>query len=186
MTLTLAGKHVALLVSNGFDENQMTEIQRALTKANVVIRTIAPEQGVVNGWQGDGWGHYFPVDFLIGEALGSDFDILVLPGGERSTTKLKSNLHTKRIISHFMDAGKPIAAIGSGVGLLALSDKIANRAVATSEEVREELKAAGADISPDAQEQEGNLLTANGENLNAWVETALTFFGDSELIREAA
>ena len=87
MSLTLAGKNVAILAANGFDENQMTEIQRALTKAKVTIRTISPEQGVVNGWQGDGWGHYFPVDVQINAALGSDFDMLVLPGGERSVKK---------------------------------------------------------------------------------------------------
>ena len=115
MTLTLAGKKIAVLVANGFDENQMAEIQRALTKAKAVIKTIAPEQGVVNGWQGEGWGHYFPVDVQINEALGSDFDMLVVPGGERGAEKLKGSLHTRRIIGHFLEAGKPIAAIGAGV-----------------------------------------------------------------------
>src|SRR5580704_7123236 len=103
MTISLAGKNVALLVANGFDENQMAEIQRALTKAQATLRTIAPEQGVVNGWQGAGWGHYFPVDIQIGEALRSDFDMLVLPGGERGIAKLKANPHARRIIGHFLE-----------------------------------------------------------------------------------
>jgi protease I len=186
MTSTLAGKKIALLVANGFDENQMSDIQRALTKVQASIKTIAPEQGVVNGWQGAGWGHYFPIDMQIGNALGSDFDMLVLPGGERSKEKLKTNLHTRRIIGHFLDAGKPIAAIGAGVGLLAVSQKIAGRMVAVSSDVQDELQAAGAVLSEEIQEIDANLFTSNGEDLAAWVSGALEFFGEAELVQEAA
>jgi len=186
MSLMLAGKNIAILAANGFDENQMTEIQRALTKSQAVTKTIAPEQGVVNGWQGEGWGHYFPVNVQIGEALGSDFDILVIPGGERAITKLKTNPHVRRIISHFFDAGKPIAAIGAGVGLLSLSVKISGRMIAAPVAMQDELKAAGAAISEEGQEVEGNLLTSNGADIKAWVEEALEFFSDPEVMQQAA
>ena len=187
MTFTFVGKNIAILVANGFDENQMTEIQRALVKVKANIKTIAPEQGVVNGWQGAGWGHYFPVDAQINEALGSDYDILVLAGGERGIAKLKTNLHARRIIGHFMDAQKPIAAIGSGVGLLALSSRITGRLVAASADVQETMKTAGATISEDPLEIDGNLLTANGDDIAAWVEQSLEFFSTAEsAISEAA
>jgi protease I len=186
MTLALAGKNVAILAANGFDETQMTEIQRALTKFRAVTRTIAPEQGVVNGWQGEGWGHYFPVDAQIGEALGSDFDVLVIPGGERAITKLKTNPHARRIVTHFLEAGKPIAAIGAGVALLGLSSKISGRRIAAPAEAQAELHAAGAVISEDQQEIDGNILSSDGADVVAWVEEALEFFGDAELVMQAA
>jgi protease I len=186
MTVTLAGKKIALLAANGFDENQMTEIQRALTKVQAVIRTIAPEQGVVNGWQGEGWGHYFPVDVQIGEALGSDFDMLVVPGGERAITKLKSNPHVRRIISHFFDAGKPIAAIAAGVSLLTLSPKMSGRDVAVMATLQDEVKASGAVINEEASVIDGNLLTSNGDDIKAWVEQALEFFAGAEELMLAA
>jgi protease I len=170
----------------GFDENQMAEIQRAFTKVQATTKTIAPEQGVVNGWQGSGWGHYFPVDFQINEALGSDFDMLVLPGGERAAAKLKSNLHTRRIIGHFLDAGKPITAIGSGVGLLALTNKISGRMVAAPADAQDELKAAGVALSEEPQEIDTNLLTSNGTDMSSWVAETIEFFGDAEMIKEAA
>src|SRR5579871_3980158 len=99
MTAMLAGKSIAILAANGFDENQMTEIQRALTTVKAKFKTVAPENGVVNGWQKDHWGHYFPVEAPIGEALGSDYDMLVIPGGERGIAKLKTNPHTRRIVN---------------------------------------------------------------------------------------
>jgi len=186
MTATLAGKTIAILAANGFDENQMTEIQRALTTAKAKFKTVAPEQGVVNGWQKDHWGHYFPVDSQIGESLGSDFDFLVIPGGERAIAKLKGNLHTRRIVNHFLEAGKPIAAIGAGVLLLALSSKIGGLMVSAGADVREELEAAGALISGEKQEVCNGVLTANGEDSTAWALQAIELFSEAELELQAA
>ena len=180
MPAMLAGKMIAILAANGFDENQMTEIQRALTSANAKFKTISPENGVVNGWQKDHWGHYFPVDAQIGDALGSDYDILVLPGGERAMAKLKGNLHTRRIVNHFLESGKPIAAIGAGVGLLTLSSKVAGVTVASPAELHDELKAAGAIIGGDPLEICDMVLTADGSDSTQWVEQALEMFSEAD------
>ncbi|MDE1900197.1 MAG: DJ-1/PfpI family protein [Alphaproteobacteria bacterium] len=186
MSSTLVGKSIAILAANGFDENNMTEIQRAITALKGKFKTVAPENGVMNGWQTDHWGHYFPVDAQIGEALGSDYDILIIPGGERAVTKLKTNLHTRRIVNHFLEAGKPIAAIGAGVALLALSPKIAGVAVAAPAECQAELTAAGAVIGGDALEVSGQILTADGSDAKAWVEQALALFQEAEAELQAA
>ncbi|MDP9127114.1 MAG: DJ-1/PfpI family protein [Pseudomonadota bacterium] len=186
MTLMLAGKNIAILVANGFDENQMTEIQRALIKAHAESRTVAPEQGVVNGWQGESWGHYFPVNAQIGTALGSDFDMLVLPGGPRGIAKLKTNAHTRRIINHFIDAGKPVAAIAEGVELLALFGKLEERIIVAPAASRAELEKAGATVIDQPQVIDGNLLTADGTDIQGWVAEALAFFGETEAVQEAA
>jgi len=186
MTVSLAGKSVAILAANGFDENQMTEIQRALTVAKAKFKTVSPEQGVVNGWQNNHWGHYFPVDAQIGEALGSDFDFLVIPGGERAMAKLKANLHTRRIINHFFEAGKPIAAIGAGSVLLALSAKVAGCSVAAPAETHDELTAAGALISESSLEICNAVLTSNGEDYAAWAVQAIELFSEENCELEAA
>lgn len=186
MTSELAGKKIAILVANGFDENQMTEIQRALIKVKAIIKTVAPENGVVNGWQGAGWGHYFPIDGQINETLGSDYDMLVLPGGERASAKLKGNLHTRRIINHFIDADKPVAAIGTGVGLLALAGGIKGRSVAAPAEAQADLKNAGATIAENAMQADGMLLTSTGEDIAAWVEAALELSHETAVLVEQA
>ncbi len=186
MTATLAGKTIAILAANGFDENQMTEIQRALMGAKAKFKTVAPEQGVVNGWQKDHWGHYFPVDSHIGESLGSDFDFLVIPGGERAIAKLKGNLHTRRIVNHFLEAGKPIAAIGAGVALLTLSSKIGGMMVSASADLHEELTAAGAMLSDEKHEVCNAVLTADGTDTPGWAVQAVAFFCEAELELQAA
>jgi len=185
MSLPLVGKSIAIVAANGFDEHHMTEIQRALTKARATTKTIAPEQGVINSWQGDGWGHYFPVDVSISEALGSDFDALIVPGGERGTLKLKANLHTRRIVNHFLEAGKPVIAIGTGVSLLALSKEIAGRTVAAPLASREELIAAGAIVGDEPLIWEDSLLTSDGSD-NLWVEDALELLAEADALSHAA
>lgn len=186
MPSRLAGKKIAILIANGFDEDQVTEIQRALVKAKASIKSIAPEQGVVNGWHGNGWGHHFPVDAHINETLGSDFDMLILPGGERAVAKLKGNLHTRRIVGHFFEASKPIVALGAGAGLLPLSAKIAGHEVAAPDEIHAELKAAGAVILEQPTARDRDLYTSRGEAHENWVEDILEFLDSVEPVAEAA
>lgn len=178
---------LAILAANGFDENHITEMLRALTKAKIPYKIIAPEQGLVNGWQDTGWGHYFTVDAPIGTALGSDYDALVLVGGERGVAKLKTNLHTRRIVNHFLEAGKPVAAIGAGAGLLALSSNVAGRRVAAPADMRADLAAAGASVEEEEpMVADGLLLTADGAQISAWVEAALELFRSAPALEEAA
>jgi protease I len=179
MSRTVTEQCIALIAANGFDENHITVIQRALTKAKIPHKIVAPEQGLVNGWQNNAWGHYFTVDAPINTALGSDFDALVLIGGERSIDKLKTNPHARRIVNHFFEAGKPIAAIGAGVALLALSGKSAGCTVTAPAALHEELKIAGLDVAGDPQMIDGVVLTSVGANLDAWADAALTLFSES-------
>jgi protease I len=174
MTAVSIDKKIIILAANGFNENHMTALQRALTEVKLGYQVVAPEQGLVNGWQDTAWGHYFTVDVPIGSALGSDYDLLVLVGGERSVAKLKQNAHARRIVNHFVEAEKPIAAIGSGVNLLALSEGIANRTVAAKDAIRGEMETAKALISSTPLEQDGSILTADGSDIAAWVSATIT------------
>lgn len=130
----LAGLKVALLIANGFTENEFAEIQRTLLKQGAVLKTISTEKTLANGWMDNAWGHYFPVDQHIGDTLASDFDAMILVGGERSVQKLAQNPHTKRILKHFFDAEKPLAAINEAESLLALVEAEAGENIVTLKE----------------------------------------------------
>lgn len=186
MTQTLAEPSIAILVANGFDENHMTAVQRAMTKEKLAHKTIAPEQGLVNGWQDNAWGHYFTVDESISTAMGSDYDMLVLIGGERGVAKLKTNLHTRRIVNHFLEAGKPVAAIGAGVSLLTLSAKSAGLTVAASADVQADATAAQMTCVGEDLTQDGTVLTATGANTEAWVDGLMSLAASAAAQSEEA
>ncbi|CAK0763852.1 Peptidase C56 [uncultured Gammaproteobacteria bacterium] len=183
----LAGKTVAFLIANGFEETEMTESQRALLNAGAQVRTISPEPGLVNGWLGKGWGHFFPIDRQIATVLGADYDMLVLPGGERSVAKLALNAHTRRIVSHFLDAGKPIAAIDDGIALLGIAPKLNGRTLAAPEALRPALAEAGANLAEETMMTDGPILTACGlDELDAFVAEMLRLFGEGSAVQNAA
>jgi protease I len=119
MSKSLQGLKIALLVANGFDQNDFTDVQKALIAANASVKVISPDQGLVNGWEGQGWGHHFPVDQVLSTALGADYDMLVVPGGSRSLEKLKTTAHTKRFVNSFINAEKPVAMLCDAVDMLA-------------------------------------------------------------------
>ena len=77
MHKALAGQKLAVLVANGFCEKDLTEMQRGLMKTGANVKIIGMEQGLVNSWNGAGWGLNFPADQTLSTALGADFDILV-------------------------------------------------------------------------------------------------------------
>lgn len=183
----LSGCAVAILVSSGFEETEMTEAQRALLKAGAAVQIVSPDQGLVNGWHGKSWGHFFPVDRQIGSVLGSDFDMLLVPGGDRSVAKLSDNPHSRRIISHFFDAGKPIAAIDQGIKLLVAAQKLKGRAVAGPVELQDLVVASGAIWSENPIEVDGMLITARGaEELPGFVDHCMKVFTAASQVKKAA
>ena len=84
----LSGKKVAIIVANGFQETHMTETQKVLTAEGASSVVISSEVGVVNGWHEGSWGHNFFVDSGLNKVLPSQYDALLIPGGERSLTTL--------------------------------------------------------------------------------------------------
>lgn len=118
MSKTLAGIKIAILVANGFNQQDFTAVQKVLNSSGAGLKLVSPDQGLVNGWEGSGWGHHFPVDQQLGTALGVDFDILVVPGGQRCMDKLKTTAHTKRFVNSFMVSAKKIVLFSEAVELL--------------------------------------------------------------------
>ncbi len=179
---------IAIMISNGFAETEKTAMQKALSKAGAKVKIISTEAGLVNGWAGTGWGHYYPVDRSLAEVLAADFDVLIVPGGERSILKLKQSLHTRRLVTHFIDAGKPVAAIGAALELLVLADRLRGKTVAAPTALATQLTTAGAEISAEPVCTSANLITAcDSENADAWVEaTLLAMMNYAELRRAAA
>ncbi len=188
MQKPLAGRKVAILVGNGFEEMQMTDCQRALIGAGAAVKIVSTANGLVNGWQGKGWGHYHPVDQQVGETLAADFDMLVLPSGERSLAKLLETAHTTRIIRGFRDGNKPVAAFGSGVDLLIAADRVMGLEISVNESSREKATAAGAQISEQPMTNTGVVLSATDlAEVPAFVQQMIELFASGgESIQNAA
>jgi protease I len=169
----LSGKSVAIIVANGFQETHMTEVQKALTQQGAASAIISNEVGVVNGWHEDSWGHNFFVDSGLNKVLPSQYDALLIPGGERSLQSLGMNAHAKRIVKGMIDSGKPVGVLGRGAILLIAAECIVGRTVTGNEVVEEVVSQAGAIWKGDeAIVVDGALYSsAGGEALEAFSDT---------------
>jgi protease I len=101
--------------------------------------------------------------------------------------KLAANPHIRRIVSSFMDGGKPVAAIDDGVSLLAVAQKVKGRTLTGSPAVREALEAAGAIWSEEPITIDKSLVTADGlDNLQGFVDQLVKSFTDAAQVKKAA
>jgi protease I len=185
MQKPLAGKKIAVLVASGFEEIQMTEPQKALLALGATLKLVGPES-LVNGWHGDSWGHYFPVDAQLSSMLSADYDMLLVPGGARSMIKLAQTPHTKRIVAAFVDDLKPVAMVGHGVEVLVIADRAEGATVTGAPESRAALEEAKASWVEEPVLLAGNVLTASGADMPLFISEMTSLFLSVDQVRDAA
>ena len=162
----LSGMTVAVLVANGFEEIVMTDMQKALAAEGAAIRIVSHEVGLANGWHEGTWGHNFYIDTRVSAALPSDFDGLLVPGGERSIAALRENAHARRVVKGMLDAGKPVVMVGDAVEMLVAAEAARGRKVTGPETSRARAEAVGAIWSAAPRAEDGALITtASSEEL---------------------
>jgi protease I len=168
----LSGKKVAIIVANGFQETHMTEIQKVLTSEGAGSMVVSSEVGVVNGWHEGSWGHNFFVDSGLNKVLPSQYDALIIPGGERSMAALTGNAHAKRIVKGMVESGKPVGVLGRAGLLLVSSECAAGLTLSGNPEVAEQIKQAGAIWSDEAVAVDGGVVSGPGtpETLPALID----------------
>lgn len=123
---------IALLAASGVSEHEMTAIQRALGAAKMRASVISPENGLIHSWAEGTWGHCYPSDAKLEVSLGSDYDMLIVPGGQRHITKLMANPHTKRFVSAFFLTQKPVAVYSDAQTILATNELAGDNALVLS------------------------------------------------------
>ncbi|MCB9989297.1 MAG: DJ-1/PfpI family protein [Rhodospirillales bacterium] len=175
---SLSGTKIALLLANGFYEPDVTAAQRALLESGATLHIISPDQGLVNGWTGESWGHHFMVDQSLSTALGADYDMLVLPGGQRSMDKLMLTAHTKRFITSFMNADKPVAVFGEAADLLVRTDNAKGRKISGPVALFDMMIQAGVEWQDETPCFDGALMSGDvsDDNRAAFITAMMDFF----------
>ncbi|RYY89531.1 MAG: type 1 glutamine amidotransferase [Chitinophagaceae bacterium] len=140
----LNGKKVAVLTENGFEEVELTSPVEALRNAGAEVHIISPQTGKVKAWDHDHWSIEVPVDRLLDDANAEDYDALLLPGGVLNPDQLRTNQKAVDFARHFLESGKPLAAICHGPQLLIETGMISTRTLTSYPSVRTDLVNAGA------------------------------------------
>lgn len=160
----LSGKKVAILVAHGFEQVELTEPKQALEEAGAETHIVSPEDGTVKGWQHTEWGDEFRVDVPLTNASESDYDALVLPGGQMNPDNLRANRDAVAFARAFFDAHKPVAAICHGPWLLVEADVVGGRRMTSYHSIQTDLKNAGAEWVDEEVVVDSGLVTSRNPN----------------------
>jgi protease I len=175
----LDGKRVAMLVTNGFEQVEMTGPRQAIEDAGATVDLISPEAGKVKAWQHDHWGDEFPVDVSLDAARAEDYDALVLPGGVMNPDHLRMNDTAVRFARSFMTAEKPVAAICHGPWLLVEADVVRGRTMTSYPSLQTDLENAGANwVDQEVVVDHGLVTSRNPDDIPAFNRKAIEEIGE--------
>ncbi len=153
-------QRVLILATNGFEQSELMEPKAALEAAGYETVVASPEGGEIKGWKDKNWGESVTVDAVLGDVSASDFDALILPGGQMNPDILRMDKRAIDLIAAFNEADKPIAAICHAPWLLAEADIIDGRSVTSWPSLRTDLENAGANVLDEQVVVDGNLITS--------------------------
>lgn len=139
----LNGKRIAILVTNGFEQIEMTSPRKALDEAGQFTFIVSPENKV-QGWNHQEQADLFKVDVPLKVAHAADFDALVLPGGVMNPDTLRIIPEAVAFVRDFFTLGKPVAAICHGPWSLIEADVVRGRKLTSWPSLQTDLRNAGA------------------------------------------
>ena len=139
----LSGKKVAIITEHGFEEVELTSPKKALEDAGAEVHIVSPQPKTVKAWDHDHWSIELKVNVLINEAKPEDYDALMIPGGVLNPDKMRMDKDCVEFAQHFLEAGKPVAAICHGPQLLIETGLLSGRKMTSYPSVQTDLKNAG-------------------------------------------
>jgi protease I len=156
----LDGLKVAILVTDGFEQVEMTEPRKALDEAGARTSIVSPKDERVRGWKFTEWGDEFPVDVPLAQARPEDFDAILLPGGVINPDKLRMDKGAVLFAQAFLDGGKPVATICHGPWTLIETGKVKGRRLASWPSLQTDVENAGAEWVDQEAVVDGNLVSS--------------------------
>ncbi len=140
MARTLDDRTVAFLLTDGFEDSELTSPWAAVEDAGARTSLVSPADVTVRGKN----GHEQRVDLPVATADPADFDALVLPGGVVNADHLRMDEDAVAFVRGFVDGGKPIGVICHGAWILIEAGGVEGRRITSYPSLRTDLLNAGA------------------------------------------
>jgi 4-methyl-5(b-hydroxyethyl)-thiazole monophosphate biosynthesis len=145
-----------VLLAPGFEEIEAVAIVDVLRRADVAVTVAATAAGPVEGSH----GIRVVADQELGGVRGSDFDVIVLPGGQPGTRNLEYDPRVRQLLAEADRAERRIAAICAAPRVLHGAGLLAGRRATSHPSVRADL--AGAAYTEERVVSDGRVTTSRG------------------------
>lgn len=176
----LKGRKVAILVTDGFEQVELTGPQKALDFEGAETQIVSPKADDVRGWNFTEWGDYFAVDLPLAGAEAGDFDALLLPGGVMNPDALRIHFPAVDFVKAFFNADKPVAVICHGPWMVIEAGAARGRRIASWSSLKTDLQNAGATWVDEEVVVDGNLVSSRKpEDIPAFCLAMVEVFGQA-------
>jgi protease I len=148
---TVAGSdwkdQVAILVTDGFEEPELTEPVQALKNAGALVTIVSPSSGEVQGVRHDlEKTMKIKVDRTMKEVSADEFDAVQLPGGAVNADRMRMTPEVQAFLRAMQGAGKPIAAICHAPWELVSAGLVRGRTLTSYHTIQDDIRNAGGNL----------------------------------------
>jgi protease I len=179
---SLASRKILIMATHGFEQSELEVPLERLQEAGADVDIASLKSGEICGWDKDDWGDDIAVDLLIADAKASDYDALVLPGGQINPDLLRVEDKAIALIRDFAAAGKPIAAICHAPWLLVEAGLAKGKRMTSYKSIRTDVANAGADVVDEAVVVDGNIITSRcPDDLPAFCDAIVEALAETEI-----
>jgi protease I len=171
--MDLAGKTVALLLEDVYQEMEFWYPLYRLREAGAKVVVVAPEAREYKSKL----GYPARAERAAAEARAAEFDAVVIPGGY-APDKMRANAEMVRLTREVGGAGKPVAAICHAGWMLCSAGLLKGRTATSTHSIRDDMRAHGAEWVDREVVVDGNIITSREpKDLPAFMREVLRALG---------
>lgn len=160
---------IAILATNGFEQSELAVPREKLTSAGATVHIVTPDGKAIRGWDKADWGSRVEADKALDNVDASDYDALVLPGGQINPDLLRVNDAAVTLVRDFVNDGRIVAAICHAPWLLVEAGVVEGRDMTSYHSIRTDVENAGANwIDREVVVSNGIVTSRNPGDLDAF------------------
>jgi protease I len=181
MAISLDGKRIAFLATDGVEQSELEQPWNELMQAGADLELLSVHEGAIQAMRHMEKGDMFEVDKLVGEADPSDYDGLVLPGGVANPDTLRANRSAVAFVREFFEQAKPVAAICHGPWTLVEADVVRGRTVTSWPSLKTDIQNAGGEwVDEEVHVDHGLVTSRKPADLAAFCAKAIEEFAEGQ------
>lgn len=183
----ITNSRILVLSTHGFEQSELEVPRDKLREAGAKVDVVTPDGKAITGWDDKNWGREAEADLALSDVKASDYDALVLPGGQINPDILRTIPEAVNLVKEMHNAGKVIAAICHGPWMLVEAGIVKGLAVTSYPSIKTDVINAGGHWEDSAVATDKGIVTSrNPGDLEAFVAKIIEEVEEGEHSRQAA
>jgi protease I len=185
--MQLDNKKIAILATHGFEQSELEVPRDKLKAAGATVHIVSLKAGEIKGWDMKDWGRPVKVDKTLEQVSASDYDAIVLPGGQINPDLLRAEPKALAFIKDIFNQKKIVAAVCHAPWLLIETGIAEGRKMTSYKSIKTDVINAGAKWEDSEVVVDNGVITSrNPGDLNAFSAKIIEEIGEGRHTHRSA